>query len=117
MVDDTFLLASRALSTNPRVLVPLLPAPGGGDPHLALSTLVDVAMFGSLTQHREACNSVLGFLVSARPPHVHPCVCVGGGGTVRDGAMAHLSAGVECQGGSATRGMRPLLRWRVRRCA
>jgi transportin-3 len=52
LVDDSFLLASRALSYCPRMIVL---------PHL-LPQLLDSALLGVMVQHREANSSVLGFM-------------------------------------------------------
>jgi transportin-3 len=61
LADDTFLLAGRALSYAPRLLLTprLLPA------------LLDSALAGLLVQHREACCSILSFLVRLLDPATH----------------------------------------------
>ncbi len=66
MVDDVFLLASRALNYAPGLLL----GPGGPSgvssaTTSTLTSLLDTASLGLLLQHREACCSVLAFLVSA----------------------------------------------------
>jgi transportin-3 len=58
VADDTFLLAGRALSYAPRLLL---------TPQL-LAALLDSALAGVLVQHREACCSVLAFLVRLVDP-------------------------------------------------
>jgi hypothetical protein len=74
MVDDVFLLASRALNYAPGLLL----GPGGPSgvssaTTSTLTSLLDTASLGLLLQHREACCSVLAFLVSAA---LCVCVCV-----------------------------------------
>ena len=61
VADDTFLLAGRGLSYAPRlVLTPSL-----------LPPLLDSALGGMLVQHREACCSILLFLVRLLDPATH----------------------------------------------
>lgn len=58
LADDTFLLAGRALSYCPSLVL-----------HDAvLGTLLDVAIGGALVQHREACCSILTFLARLLDP-------------------------------------------------
>ncbi|PSC72289.1 transportin-3 isoform X1 [Micractinium conductrix] len=61
IADDTFLLAGRALSYAPRLLITsqLLPV------------LLDSALAGLLVQHREACCSILAFVVRLLEPATH----------------------------------------------
>lgn len=61
VADDTFLLAGRALSYAPRLLV---------TPQL-LPVLLDSALAGLLVQHREACCSILSFIVRLLDPSTH----------------------------------------------
>lgn len=61
VADDTFLLAGRALSYAPRLLV---------TPQL-LPVLLDSALAGLLVQHREACCSILSFVVRLLDPATH----------------------------------------------
>ncbi len=61
VADDTFLLAGRALSYAPRLLV---------TPQL-LPVLLDSALAGLLVQHREACCSILSFIVRLLDPATH----------------------------------------------
>jgi hypothetical protein len=61
VADDTFLLAGRALNYAPRLVVtPLL-----------LPVLLDSALAGLLVQHREACCSILAFIVRLLEPNTH----------------------------------------------
>ena len=61
IADDTFLLAGRALNYAPRLVVtPLL-----------LPVLLDSALAGLLVQHREACCSILAFVVRLLEPNTH----------------------------------------------
>jgi transportin-3 len=53
LADDTFLLVGRMLAYSPRLVL----APG------PLGTLLDTALAGVLVQHRDACGSVMTFLV------------------------------------------------------
>jgi transportin-3 len=64
IADDTFLLAGRALSYAPRLLL---------TPQL-LSVLLDTALAGMLVQHREACCSILAFVVRLLDPATHRAV-------------------------------------------
>ncbi len=64
VADDTFLLAGRALSYAPRLLL---------TPQL-LSVLLDTALAGLLVQHREACCSILAFVVRLLDPATHRAV-------------------------------------------
>lgn len=64
IADDTFLLAGRALSYAPRLLL---------TPQL-LSVLLDTALAGLLVQHREACCSILAFIVRLLDPATHRSV-------------------------------------------
>lgn len=64
VADDTFLLAGRALSYAPRLLL---------TPQL-LSVLLDSALAGLLVQHREACCSILAFIVRLLDPATHRAV-------------------------------------------
>ena len=61
VADDTFLCAGRALSYAPRLLT--TPA--------LLPVLLDSALAGVLVQHREACCSVLAFIVRLLDPATH----------------------------------------------
>ena len=61
VADDTFLLAGRALSYAPRLLL---------TPQL-LAALLDSALAGLLVQHREACCSILAFVVRLLDPATH----------------------------------------------
>ncbi|KAL4452442.1 hypothetical protein ABPG75_008104 [Micractinium tetrahymenae] len=61
VTDDTFLLAGRALSYAPRLLI---------TPQL-LPVLLDSALAGLLVQHREACCSILSFIVRLLDPATH----------------------------------------------
>lgn len=61
VADDTFLLAGRALSYAPRIVM---------TPQL-LPLLLDAALAGMLVQHREACCSILGFIVRLLAPETH----------------------------------------------
>ena len=61
LADDTFLLAGRALSYAPRLVL---------KPQL-LPVLLDAVMAGLLVQHREACCSILGFVVRLLDPATH----------------------------------------------
>jgi transportin-3 len=77
LADDVFLLAGRGLSYAPRlVLAPSQPA--------LLPALLDAAAAGALVQHREACCSVLAFLVRLLDPATHA--------RVPPEALAHLQA-------------------------
>lgn len=64
VADDTFLLAGRALSYAPRLLL---------TPQL-LAVLLDSALAGLLVQHREACCSILAFIVRLLDPATHRSV-------------------------------------------
>lgn len=64
VADDTFLLAGRALSYAPRLLM---------TPQL-LAVLLDSALAGMLVQHREACCSILAFVVRLLDPATHRAV-------------------------------------------
>lgn len=61
LADDTFLLAGRALNYAPRLIMTsqLLPA------------LLECAQAGVLVQHREACCSIMAFLVRLLDPGTH----------------------------------------------
>ena len=74
VADDTFLLAGRALSYAPRLLL---------TPHL-LPVLLDGALAGLLVQHREACCSILSFVVRLLEPGTHRAA--------PPEALAHLQA-------------------------
>jgi len=61
VTDDTFLLAGRGLSYAPRLVI---------TPHL-LPILLATAQAGLLVQHREACCSIVAFLVRLLDPATH----------------------------------------------
>lgn len=74
VADDTFLLAGRALNYAPRLLL---------TPQL-LSALLDSALAGVLVQHREACCSILAFVMRLLDPATHRACA--------PEAVAHLQA-------------------------
>jgi hypothetical protein len=98
LVDDTYILANRALSYRPQLLVHTLLAPdaaasiaaaGGAGPAAgALPVLLDCAAAGLLLQHREANLSVLSFLV-------------GYNNAAQDSESGHMQSSVASAGWSA----------------
>uniref|UniRef100_A0A7S0WIF6 Importin N-terminal domain-containing protein n=1 Tax=Chlamydomonas leiostraca TaxID=1034604 RepID=A0A7S0WIF6_9CHLO len=68
LVDDTYLLATRAAAYAPHLLLWQALGQGGGPPASPLPTLLDTALVGVLVQHREACCSVLNFLIRLLAP-------------------------------------------------
>eukprot|EP00200_Dunaliella_tertiolecta_P006984 CAMPEP_0202382050 /NCGR_PEP_ID=MMETSP1127-20130417/40683_1 /ASSEMBLY_ACC=CAM_ASM_000462 /TAXON_ID=3047 /ORGANISM="Dunaliella tertiolecta, Strain CCMP1320" /LENGTH=1111 /DNA_ID=CAMNT_0048981157 /DNA_START=70 /DNA_END=3405 /DNA_ORIENTATION=+ len=79
LMDDTYLLANRVVSYAPRLLLdpsvmaapaqPSLANPAAAlRPDAALGALLDSATAGVLIQHREACCSVLNFLMRLLQP-------------------------------------------------
>ena len=58
LADDTFLLAGRALSYAPRLVI---------TPHI-LPTLLDTVQAGMLVQHPEACGSIAAFVLKLLDP-------------------------------------------------
>eukprot|EP00899_Mesostigma_viride_P019634 jgi/Mesvir1/27672/Mv07393-RA.2 len=93
LADDCFLLASRCLRYCPRLLVPT--------PTLPL--LLGCATTGATVQHREACRSILAFLVQlCRMPshhHHHHHHKDAGGGMAADGSTS--TTGASSSGGGA----------------
>ncbi|KAJ9535006.1 hypothetical protein QJQ45_029673, partial [Haematococcus lacustris] len=64
LMDDTFLLALRALTYSPRLLLgSQATSPGSQLPSSCLPALMECVTQGVLVQHREACMSVLSFLM------------------------------------------------------
>lgn len=62
LVDDVLLLVARALSYCPRILL--------SPPASSLPSLLNVAMLGTLMQHRDACCSSLAFVGQLLEPRV-----------------------------------------------